>query len=111
MPPQRRQKAWELAQRPYASEHERSVTQGMDRGTMPRTLPGLMRWYSDGWDAEVPTALHKAEVWRDHGQHAQGGSALGAPAHTDPFRRYLENTVRRELDLRGIPARLVIRKR
>ena len=27
------------------------------------------------------------------------------------FRRYLENVVRRELDLRGVPARLVIRKR
>lgn len=27
------------------------------------------------------------------------------------YRRYLENTVRRELDLRGVPARLVVRKR
>ena len=27
------------------------------------------------------------------------------------YRRYLENVVRRELDLRGVPARLVVRKR
>ena len=40
---------------------------------MPKALPQLLRWYSDGWDAEVPTALHKSEVWRDHGEQAQGG--------------------------------------
>ncbi len=30
---------------------------------------------------------------------------------SDPYRRYLENTVRRELGLRGVPVRLVIRRR
>ena len=59
---------------------------------MPKALPGLLRWYSEGWDAEVPTAIHKSEVWRDHGPQAQGGSKLGTPAYSDPFRRYLENT-------------------
>jgi GTP-binding protein len=32
-------------------------------------------------------------------------------ARGSSFRRYLENVVRRELDLRGVPARLVVRKR
>ena len=30
---------------------------------------------------------------------------------SDTYRRYLENYVRQELDLRGVPVRLVIRRR
>jgi hypothetical protein len=76
---------------PHKADHEASMERRMGKGIMPKALPELLRWYSEGWDAEVPTALHKSEVWRDHGQHATGGSKLGTPAHSDPFRRYLEN--------------------
>ena len=76
------------------SPHRRDFDASMDRragqGVMPKGLSGLLRWYSEGWDAEVPMALHKSDVWRDHGTHAEGGSRLGSPAHADPFRRYME---------------------
>jgi hypothetical protein len=76
---------------PHAKAHTVSVERRMGKGIMPKALPGLLRWYAEGWDSEVPTAIHKSEVWRDHGPQAQGGSKLGTPAHSDPFRRYLEN--------------------
>lgn len=79
-------------EQPHRFDHERSLERRMEKGAMPKGLPALLRWYSEGWDAEVPVALHKSEVWRDHGIHAEGGSKLGAPAHSDPFRRYLENS-------------------
>lgn len=84
--------ALDARDRPYRGEHERSAEGRMERGRQPASLGQFLRWYSDGWDAEVPTSLHKAEVWRDHGIHAEGGSKLGSPAHSDPFRRYMENT-------------------
>lgn len=77
-------------EQPHRGDHERSMDARMGKGIMPKSLPDLLRWYSDIWDAEVPTSIHKSEVWRDHGPHAQGGSKLGTPAHTDPFRRYIE---------------------
>ncbi|MCV5968750.1 hypothetical protein, partial [Lactococcus petauri] len=63
-------------ERPHRQEHERSTEARMGKGIMPKSLPLLLRWYATGWDEEVPTALHKSEVWRDHGEHAQGGSRL-----------------------------------
>ncbi len=63
----------------------------MSRGVMPDTLGKLLRWYAEGWDAEVPTSIHKSDVWRDYGTSAEGGSKLGTPANSDPFRRYLED--------------------
>lgn len=91
-------------EQPHKADHERSAYQRMDKGIMPKTLPGLLRWYSEGWDMEVPTALHKSEVWRDHGPQAQGGSKLGTLAHTDSFRRYLEG-MSSEMDADGYYAR------
>ena len=88
--PARKPAARVALEAPHKRDHERSIEQRMGKGVMPATLPELLRWYSEGWDAEVPTALHKSEVWRDHGINAEGGSRLGSPAHTDPFRRYLE---------------------
>lgn len=78
-------------ERPHQSDHERSVARRMDKGRMPANLGGFLKWYADGWDSEVPTRLHKPEVWRDHGIHAEGGSKLGSPAWGDQFRRYMEN--------------------
>lgn len=51
-------------ERPHQREHERSAEQRMGKGIMPKSLPGLLRWYATGWDEEVPTALHRSEVWR-----------------------------------------------
>lgn len=79
--------------RPYAAEQEVSLDARMQKGRMPRDLSGLLRWYAEGWDAEVPVALHRSEVWRDHGTDAEGGSRLGSPALTDPFRRYMRAAV------------------
>lgn len=71
----------------------------MSKGIMPKGLNGLLRWYAEGWDAEVPTTLHKAETWygRDRDGNGQtwpaeltGGSHLGTRAHTESFRRYIE---------------------
>ena len=77
---------------PHAREHEASLAARMARGVPPSDLAALLRWYAAGWDAEVPMTLHRPEVWRDHGQGAQGGSRLGSPAWSDPFRRYMEGT-------------------
>lgn len=96
----RRTPARATIETPYSADHERSLHARMDKGVMPKGLTALLRWYSQGWDMEVPTALHKSEVWRDHGIDAQGGSKLGAPAHSDPFRRYLENMAG-EIDVDG----------
>lgn len=77
----------------------------MERGRPPRTFASLMRWYADGWDMEVPDAIHRSEVWMGRSgegipaEHV-GGSKLGTKAHTDPFRRYLEN-VPSEIDVDG----------
>ena len=101
---------------PHRAEHERSAEQRMGKGIMPKSLPGLLRWYSEGWDSEVPTALHKSEVWvgrqeRDrktgekrHPDELVGGSKLGSQAHTDGFRRYLEG-MSSEMDADGYYAR------
>ncbi len=78
-------------EQPHRDEHTASVERRADKGRMPTSLGGFLKWYSDGWDAEVPTSLHKTEVWRDHGIHAEGGSKLGTPAWGDRFRRYMEN--------------------
>ena len=91
-------------EQPHKDAHDISLGQRMGKGIMPKTLPGLLHWYATGRDEEVPTALHKSEVWRDHGEHAQGGSRLGTPAHTDSFRRYLEG-MSSELDADGYFAR------
>ena len=76
---------------PYARDHDRSVEAGMGRGLPPKGLSALLRWFSAGWAAEAPTALHRRELWRDHGTQAEGGSLLGTHAWTDQARRYMEN--------------------
>ena len=86
---------------PYAPAHEGSVSRAMDRGKMPKTLGALLTWYAREWDGEVPTRLHTVEVWNGRQERRDGqpvwpsvlvgGSALGAHAHADGFRRYLEN--------------------
>jgi hypothetical protein len=85
---------------PYAKDHERSMENRLAKGRMPKDLRGLLRWYAQEWDMEVPDALHKVEVWygRDREvdgtvwpRNLTGGSLLGTHAWHDRFRRYLEN--------------------
>ena len=76
---------------PHKAQQQASMERRMSKGIMPATLGQLLRWYAEGWDAEVPTSIHKSDVWRDHGIHAEGGSKLGSLAYRDPFRRYLED--------------------
>ena len=118
--PTRKTAARVAIERPHAADHERSLASRMDKGIMPKGLPALLRWFSERWDEEVPTALHKSEVWHGRQEHETrrdpetgksvtkqrwpgeqvGGSKLGSPAHSDPFRRYLENSDA-ECDLDG----------
>ena len=77
---------------PYRRDRERSEERAMARGIMPKTLDGLIAWLMECESSEVPSELHKHEVWRDYGQHAEGGSHLGSPAYADGFRRILEDS-------------------
>lgn len=75
---------------PYARDHERSLEARMGKGIAPKGLEALVTWFRSVISDEAPTDIHKAGVWRDHGEHAAGGSALGAPAISDAFRRFIE---------------------
>ena len=75
---------------PYWHEHDRSLGTRMERGVMPKSLDALVAWLMAIAADETPPRLHKSGVWHDHGEHAQGGSALGSPALAAEFRRYIE---------------------
>lgn len=89
---------------PYRRDYEASVERGMERGRMPKTLGGLLRWMAEQWMLELPTALQVVEEpW--HGRQERdkdgnprwpselvGGSLLGTPKDKDPFRRLMENS-------------------
>lgn len=77
---------------PYAREHERSVEARMSKGAQPKGLHALLGWFREVAVGELPVAVHKAGVWRDHGPEAEGGSKLGSPALSDHFRRLTEGT-------------------
>jgi hypothetical protein len=62
----------------------------MSRGIQPKGLPALVAWFRECIHEEAPVTVHKSEVWRDWGHDGDGGSALGAPAWSDPFRRFIE---------------------
>lgn len=62
----------------------------MGKGIMPKGLPALIRWFRERCDAEIPDKVHKSGIWRDYGNEADGGSALGAPQLFDEFRRLIE---------------------
>jgi hypothetical protein len=77
---------------PYSRDHERSLANRMAKGIQPKGLPQLLAWFREVSDGELPVAIHKAGVWRDHGIDAEGGSKLGAPALSDHFRRLTEGS-------------------
>jgi hypothetical protein len=83
--------ARELRARPYALEHGASLRR---KAARPRDL---LRWFLEGFRAEMPEQLHASGVWSDAKRRgdpndyvAVGGSAIGAPRIADPFRAYLE---------------------
>ena len=75
------------------------MERALSRGE-PRTLPELVAWFREALDSETPMTLHKGEVWRDYGQHASGGSLLGTPAWSEPFRRFIAGS-EHETDVEG----------
>lgn len=75
---------------PYDVDNARSKQAKMAR---PRDL---LTWFLTGFRAEMPGDIHAHEVWREYvpDQHISqgGGSLLGSPKWTDPFRRFLEDS-------------------
>ncbi len=85
---------------PYRGEATARAAELAERkATMPKDLPGLLRWFEEECSTETPDALHTAQVWRDRvtsneakaGVKPVGGSDTGALAYDDDFRRRLEN--------------------
>lgn len=75
---------------PYRRDYEQSVASALDRE--PANLAAAIAWFRGVCAEELPVTLHRAGVWRDYGLHAEGGSALGSPALSDPFRRFLQDS-------------------
>src|SRR3990167_7859599 len=90
---------------PFARDHDRSVSDNMERGVMPRTLDALVAWLMATAADETPPRLHRSGVWDGHEGKVVvtragdvirspvtdgGGSRLGSPAIAAEFRRYLE---------------------
>jgi hypothetical protein len=95
---------------PYLLANERSRSKEEER---PEDLNGFLVWYIVQSAAEAPTKLHVAATWRSWEPErlvededdeedpeeqvrasypTEGGSRLGSPAWSDPWRRYLENS-------------------
>ena len=85
---------------PHKDAHRDSMARGMERGKMPKTLPGLLNWYIVAIRAETPERLHTREPWhdrvstheREEGASEQGGSRLGTLAWAGSFRQLLEGS-------------------
>lgn len=95
--------ARQLRERPFAGENAASVTRQM---TQPKGHEALLRWFLEGFRAEMPEAMHSAGVWRsrkapidargapleDVPTEHQGGSLLGSPRLADGFRALIEDS-------------------
>ena len=83
-------------EQPHLTEHRASLSAVATKAA-PRGLHRLMQWFLTEWQAELPTSIHKGEVWRDYvglteDRAGQGGSLLGTPAYAELFRRYIEGS-------------------
>lgn len=85
----------ELRASPYRDDHGRSVRR---RAMQPKGLSGLLAWFLGGYRAEVPDRVHQRDVWRDRKTRGDreeyspvGGSLLGSPRASEPFRAYIED--------------------
>ena len=83
---------------PHRREHDASRERLMSHGLRPRGIGQYINWLLTEWAREMPDRIHAGGVWRSRPGNGetiasglQGGSALGAPAWADPFRRYIEN--------------------
>lgn len=81
-----------VLERPYRDDHARSVSR---KATPPRDL---LRWFMDAFRAEMPERVHAAGVWVDAHHRGDdpeyqpvGGSVLGAPRPSEPFRAFIED--------------------
>lgn len=81
-----------LRDRPYSADAAASKARKMAR---PKDLLG---WFLEGFRAEVPSRLHTTGVWRDarrrgddEGYDPVGGSVIGSPRMSDPFRAFIED--------------------
>lgn len=83
----------ELLATPYRDDHRRSVSR---KAAPPKDL---LRWFLEGFRAEIPDRMHQRDVWRDRRTRGDsedydpvGGSLLGTPRAAEPFRAYIEDT-------------------
>jgi len=88
----RRTDGRDLLERPYRSDHADSIRR---KASPPRDL---LRWFLEGFRAEMPDRLHQHDVWRDRPKRGDpddyapvGGSMLGSPRDAEPFRSYIED--------------------
>jgi hypothetical protein len=87
----------QLLEAPHADDYARSVARRM---TPPHNFAQLIGWFLSEYRAEIPARLHVSGVWRDQvtgseadaGITAVGGSLLGTPRPSDPFRAYIEDS-------------------
>lgn len=83
-------------EQPHLADHARSVAVVASKAA-PRGLHQLLTWFLREWANEVPSRIHKGEVWRDYvglteDRTGQGGSLLGTPQYAEAFRRYIEGS-------------------
>lgn len=79
---------------PYEVDNARSKRAKMAR---PKDL---LAWFLTGFREELPDRLHTRGVWRDRVSEGEakagitpvGGSLMGSPRMSDPFRAYLEGS-------------------
>lgn len=90
----------ELRARPFSVENGASLRR---KAAKPKDLLG---WFLAGFRAEIPEHLHAAGVWRDEKRRSDagdydpvGGSLIGTPRASDPFRAYLESDPLDETEL------------
>jgi hypothetical protein len=74
--------------------HQSSVRRQMAR---PAGFDRLLRWFLEGFRAEMPEDIHSGGVWRDaphhdaEGYQPVGGSLIGTPRAAEPFRQLIED--------------------
>lgn len=82
---------------PYRRDSEARNQERMAR-TMPKDLPGLLRWFEEELSHEMPDALHSGTVWRDRvtqheaaqGLKPVGASDTGAPGYDPRFQKLVQ---------------------
>ena len=82
----------------HIGEHDDSIARRLERGKMPKTLDGLVRWFVQRFEEETPERLHIDETWhdkvsgheREEGVQSVGGSLLGSLAYSGAFKLILE---------------------